>query len=579
MASFCCYRLPPLAEPRGDGLGGYIEERSEIRAFGPERESGFEYVLYVAVSEPREPPWAELLSPVLGTHYFPERSGVGAVIIVRLEGDPDRCFAFTFGTGRFLLRDRRWTRAYGLRIAVNMLCAGATEGEPEDRRIMSTDSTRLTGERRRSRVQSARRATVDAFGLDRFRDVVKGMTVIPVDQVEWGPRVDGSDAIHFSGRYELPDLGTVCQQLDRVYERDDYRHDFGWLDDFKPVTDPQERERLIDHVLEMLQNGYTDDWELAPPDIVDWAEEIQGFRYPASPDGVQWLSLDDYLQQLSANKQRVSRSGMERKLTVVRKDGQEVRPWSLWACLTGELVEEGQTYVLDGGEFWAVEADFLKGLDTQVEALDAGNGGLPFARATDDEASYHHRVADSIGEPAVVLHGDLVHRPEARGAIEVCDVFTKSGRLFHFAWPRTSLSSRVLSHLFWQGQVSAFLLQDYPDFRAEAARKVDAKDARGNIESLSLTSFTPPDYEIVYGIIADWHSRSLARRLPFFSKVSLRATAGELSKRGFHVSCLRIEAQPLQYQPSLPGITTPPRGSSRSRPRKLHSVRQRRVKS
>ena len=79
---------------------------------------------------------------------------------------------------------------------------------------------------------------------------------------------------------------------------------------------------------------------------------------------------------------------------------------------------------------------------------------------------------------------------------------------------------------------------------AEAARATAENDPSflGRfVDSLNFNTPEPRSIEIVYAVIARWNDRTPAEALPFFSKVNLRRTIGELRRVGYNVSFHRIE--------------------------------------
>ena len=154
-----------------------------------------------------------------------------------------------------------------------------------------------------------------------------------------------------------------------------------------------------------------------------------------------------------------------RRVFVLDVEG-ETRPrWSLWSCITGEIDLEGITYVIDAGDFFEVDADYLGSLDRWVDDLDRSTAILPDWDSRDREDIYNQNAAESRGH--LLLDRKTVQLPGST-AVEVCDLLSSDGKLIHV---KRNSGSSDLSHLFSQGVVSATALQDDPDFRALARRR------------------------------------------------------------------------------------------------------------
>jgi uncharacterized protein (TIGR04141 family) len=117
--------------------------------------------LYVVASPAREPDWVELLRAGFGDGVRVGRSPApGAVLIVRVTYRQVAQFlAFTFGVGRFLLKDNAYERKFGLRFALNAMFEGDKRGGTLDpSRLRSVDAKRVAANTVRMRHQTARMA-------------------------------------------------------------------------------------------------------------------------------------------------------------------------------------------------------------------------------------------------------------------------------------------------------------------------------------------------------------------------------------------------------------------------------------
>lgn len=231
----------------------------------------------------------------------------------------------------------------------------------------------------------------------------------------------------------------------------------------------------------------------------------------------------------------------------VDEDGADIRKWSAWDCLFGDLSFEGETYVLDDGDFYLVAQEFLASLDTEVEAIDEWSTELIPWPKLDHEDSYNEAVVMSSSD-FLLLDRRTVRVSAHTSQIEVCDVLTSDRSLVHVKRKRDGSAS--LSHLFAQGLVSAELAVSSPEFRSAASTRIQEAEqnraqATGDESFLGRFGVFDGDavaassLEVVYAIGADWSAGGL-ETLPFFSKITLRNTIDELTGRGFRVAVKRI---------------------------------------
>jgi uncharacterized protein (TIGR04141 family) len=538
------YRLRELTDIDPTDLDQYVDtDEHELAVYGPIDGPDFRAKLYVSSGEPRPPLWADFLCSAFDTAVIPSATFVAAVLVVRLNDPPNAAFAIGFGTiARYLLRNDVYSRAYGLRAALNLAGSSTRPGKRPAGPMVAVETKRHSADTVRTRSQAARATTFEAFDLDQLRDVVGGVTVTARDPETWGTRVTGADALHFSTQHGFNDLGRLCRDVETAHDQEQYRIQFGWLDHFQPVTDPRTLDLLENKVITAINAGQLDDLDLAPPEGVDWTR-IDTFRFHF--DGIRKqrrpeLRLPDLINGV---RQYDGREGVDshllrsRKISALNADGRPEGQWSIWRCLSGELSAEGSSFVLDDGEFWRISGDYLADLNQSIAQIPETAARLPAAVAGDREDAYNRFAVRSLGPHALLLDRVLVRSSRRTTAVELCDILTEDRCLIHV---KRHLGSRDLSHLFSQGRVSAELIQNDRDFRAAAHRKIGETTSDARFNFLDVPDIETASFEVGFAIVHSWRGRPLSEELPFFSKINLRRTAEELQSRGFRVSCTAV---------------------------------------
>lgn len=556
MPALTCYRLTGGAS--SDEFDSFVQvPENETRREQTIIRAGFEAKLYVRPVESKFPSWAEFLNGPFGMYPIEEGAAPSALLLVKLTGRPTAVgkahgpyFALSFGpTGRFLIRNERILRGYGLRTALNVIYPKHTSGATA--RLRAIDSKRHGATVMRARAQASSQVDLESFSVNRHRDLLDRATGTPASD-ELGSTISGSDALSLNVDLEVDDLGKLCRKLDAAYNKTDYREGFHWIDNIRAVSNPSLGKSLETHVLELLQSGQSG-LHLAPPEMLDWSR-IAGFEYkPDAEEGADRLStpelhLPEYLAALGEKKVKsLSTEYLRRaRIAAVDNDGGKTK-WSAWKCLVGEFVHQGRTYLLDEGRFFEVDNRYLSSLNQFVDDLndDKKPGAstaavLPESTHDTAEAAYNERVAASSAD-LLLLDRRTIGIPGSKSTIEICDLLSASGCLIHV---KRHLGSATLSHLFAQGLVSAELLQSSPEFRKRAAEQVakyvaadQKKDQFGFFDAATLRS---SDFEVVYAIVEDWAGATLAESLPFFSKINLREAAINLTARGFKVTVKQV---------------------------------------
>lgn len=545
VGSFCCYRLrDTLGGVTPEDLDDYIDHESEPQVYGPLDFGDFTAKLYVIQSVPHSPSWEGFIRTgfdAVGQLALVTSSGAAVVVAIQPE---NLHFAITFGTlGRFLLRSDAWQREYGLRTALNLIYP-RDEGENFGK-LVALDAKRRGGNTMRSRRQASKATSFEAFDVDKVRDLMGGATGTPCDR-KWGRRVTGGDAFHFDSDIGFAELGKLCRDLEEAHGRDDYTDKFKWIDRIRPILDPALMQTVQDHLLQQLADGDITDLDLAPPEILDWSA-IVGFRYHFDPRKI-WrpeLRLQDYLNGLaSVPGWPEAPDGLEpgdflrrRHVYAVDGDGRTVHKWPIWRCLTGEFNFNGDTYILDEGEVFAVSPDYLSELNEAVAAVRLRTD-IPWPQATPSmsEDEFNRKAAAKI-DAALLMDKQLI-TADLTTPIELCDILTAAGDLIHV---KRHLGSSNLSHLFSQGFVSAQLLQEDKAFRAAAHEKILSLTPDRAFQFFDTASLQTEGFEITYVILASWKGRTPATALPFFSKVNLVRTVQELTSKGFQVSMSAVD--------------------------------------
>lgn len=508
--------------------------------------SVFTATVFVAETVERLPAWATLLSSEFTDVQIPVGVHPSAVLFVRTAETPNQpavTFAFAFGpAGRFMIDPATYVRGYGLKTALNLIYPRNSRDAP---RLRSVDSKRRDTSVLRSRVQSSAEVDFEAFDVSQLRDVLDKAVGQPYDP-KWGQRVQGGDALVLNLPVSAGDLGKLCRDIEKVSRRKDYQAKFAWIDNIQPVSDPPLKEKIEGEIIRRLVSRELDGIDLASPEILNWGS-VSGFRYHFDRKGVGGgvrhpdMRIADYLRGLDHSGQlsSIDVDYLRRSsVYVCDLNGEVSGRWPVWRCLVVEVEFDGETFILDEGELFRVNADYLTNLDRFLESIPTASCTLPTTTVIESEDAYNKGAAKTEGH-LLLDKQNVITVPGKTTPIEVCDLLSTERHLIHV---KRHLSSSTLSHLFAQGLVSAELLQTSPAFREAVQAKVTATaKGRALFAPLFVGGVQPSDWKVVYAVAAEWHGAGL-ERLPFFSKVNLREAYNNLTARGFTVEFSQIQA-------------------------------------
>jgi len=494
---------------------------------------GVNATLYLRTETPKPPSWESFLRPGVPTLAPPENVSSAAVLVIQAPKSK-RWFAFTFGYGRFLLRLEACESDFGLKVTINSV-------DPEQ--LRSIDVRTLEENSVHTRRQTSRDSPLEAFGVDPARDLLRGVTGRPRPERDLGSRLTGAASLALSLPVELQGLPELCGRLFPLMTLTDYKDRFGWIDEFAAVGGA-EIEQLDLELVRRLNRARPAAY-LAPPEALDWTA-VSDFIFSVAPSVLyREVGLADYLQARNGSPTKLDVAALHaEELWAVSDTGDRLQSWTIYQSLLCEIDRAGQRFVLSGGIWYAVSADFGALVDSYVRQVkDAGHLAFPLFQHT-DEAAYNVAARAALaanGLEVALLDHKTVKWTGNDTSIEFCDLMTSAGDLIHI---KRETAATHISHLLNQGLVGGECFVQEPRCRDAVLKKVAALPTK---HAALVRHFAqrpdPRQYKVVYGVIASG-SDPLPASLSFFSKVTLMTTVRRLTALGYAVHMKRIGLTP-----------------------------------
>jgi len=484
--------------------------------------------------KPRQsvPAWVGFVQPVLAEDLSGIRvASASALLLLRTSG---RIFALTFGYGRSMLDLSRIEYQFGLRVALNRI---------DPRQIRSLDTKTFEDLVVSTNTQASKSAELPTFGVDVSRDILRAVTGEPRDQTI-SKRIAGADSLVMGVTATVSELPAICDDLLSAFMADDYKTDFGWIDQLALVRDSASVRALNDLLVEQLRTGTTGSTHMAMPETIDW-EDIDGFKIGGTRSHVyDDLDLDDYLGRIGDERVSITLENLKARFVFIRfgRSGNFDKRWSLYQCLVTEQRLNDRLHVLIEGRWFAVSTTLVEEVDTFAAGLPDARIHLPPAHTGEVEADYNARLALSSPEHLLKLDARIKRPGGASSGIEFCDVLSDEGDLIHV---KRKSRSATLSHLFAQGSVSASTFINDGVFRTEVRQLIEGEVPR---ESLGVWMQLVPSaeeavdrsrYRVTFAVIAN-STREGRDWLPFFSKLNLMQQGRQLTTMGFTIAVARI---------------------------------------
>lgn len=491
-------------------------------------------VLFIGRREPKSPKWQTFLEDGFGPldKYLSRNTANAAVLIAKVGAN---FFALTFGYGRSMLLQSALVRGFGIRAALALI-------DPES--ISSLDSRSVDVTTFFKNMQSNRRVSLYDFGLDTETEMLRGVYGYPDAENDLCSKVLGSEALLINPRTNFAGLRSVLRQCYAAYSSKKYRNRYEFIDNIQAVSDPSIRDEL-DKSLVLAVRTSSATVSLGQPVPVDQSVTA-GFRLSRGKKGDPTLAevgLQTYLSKFrdpskidieTLKKDRVVQIGLDQVTTLAR--------WPVYRWLIYEVALNGESYVLQDGDYYVVAPDFRAKVDADVRRIKQSNLDYPkwTSSSHKDEAAYN-RALQKKNAPSTLLDKKLVTGLGGHSSMELCDVLHYEEDQLHFVHVKKYGGSSVLSHLFSQGLVATEAILDDEAVR----RKLRTWLPNARKPRIPITGVEPTKMTIVFAMAFENRGRkAVVKLLPFFSKLNLRSRASELRKRG-----VKCELATFEYEP------------------------------
>lgn len=487
------------------------------------------------------PSWAKFAEQLINKpiEELQNRSS-SAVLIVRTS---KATIAITFGYGRHLLDMECFVTDFGIKTALNTLNHDT---------LRSIDVITLDEQGVQKKSQASRSTSVDVFGIDISKDLLKGVTGSPRAKVGLFNISGVGTTFSFGKEVKIKDIPTLADQLYSHYKNDYYKKNFAWVDNIRRLEEKKDIDPLNKELLSELKKS-PPNVVISIPEMLDW-DVISGFSFTRSKANIKpTIESSDYFTNLDITS--LSIDSLKRDRLFVFNSTEEDTEYKLYDCIYFEIKKSKQTYILFSGAWYEIAESFVGTIDkilsnikitslefpkvyTWKETITKGKNKNSVVEKIEAEGDYNERTAGEKGY--YVLDKKLVKSGRTTTSIELCDLLTKDSQFIHVKHRKGG--SAGLSHLFAQGNVAAEIMLGDKDFRKAARSVIRKKVSPVIIETVPLEKLDSSKIEIVFLILGE-DSSVIKESLPFFSKVNLTKTYENLTQKGFKVTISGVDKE------------------------------------
>jgi len=481
---------------------------------------------YIKYGKRKFPKWASLFDNIVDFSEIGKTNGVSAALVVKTS---NRFFVLSFGQGgRFLLQASAMESRFGLLVTLNSVAIGS---------LRCIDKQSLDNLESQSRIQSSYETSSDQFGIDVEQDMLKAVVGSPEDK-KLGSRMTGADSLSVSVKTDIANIKLLLDSYLKKFEQDLSDKGYEWVNNISNIKNNPSMIDTLEKVLEqkLQKKDFKNVW-LSIPEIIQW-DIVKGFMFTHGGKVIYTdITMDGFMA--TVNDEKITLELLKnRKVSCADEDHNCVnKSWPVYRCLYAEVNLDDVKYVLNDGDWFRIEPDFVTKTNSNFSNIPFSGLSLPLYNH-EDEGAYNQSVSASMPEEYALLDDkNKVFHGGGHGQIEICDLFSKKKNLIHI---KRYGKSSVLSHLFSQGFVSGQLMQLDADFRAKIKSKLPT-----SFKPLISEDNRPKDQEftITFGVISEDQEEGL--HLPFFSRVNINNTHRILRGYGFNVELLKIKVDPM----------------------------------
>lgn len=516
----------------------YCEDKDILKNFDTLQSISVEDigVLYFGKSHTFPPLWLEnffdsALDNTESKNLFSATSKAIFLTKVQVTENQERIFAIPFGYGWTFLNNGVYEERFGLKVTLNIV-------EPDNLRRIDKKSMSTAPKDTSEQLSKVGPAT--DFGIDIEQDLILSITGKTKDsERNFGKTITGKDSLTLSAKVNLSNIKDFLKLVYKKYEGDEYKTNFGWIDQIQEIKDHKITNDLNMELLNTIKSKNFEKVWMSVPELIDWTN-ISGFSYiNNSSDLKNDIFLTEFISNLSELEQsNLNLEVFNKTISCFSSTNDELKyQWKAFNCLYCEIEDtvKEKTYLLSNGKWYEIENNFAKQINAnykQFRDLSSFVVLPPCAYVNTKENTYNKNVADN-NHNFCCMDMQLIPHGGGYSKIEFCDLYSKDNKIIHV---KHYGGSTVLNHLFSQGVVSGELFLSDKEFREKLNLKLpdDFKIQNTN------TKPNPLDFEIVFGIIS---ASSKPLEIPFFSKVGLRNAKRRLETYGYKVSLQKISVQ------------------------------------
>lgn len=472
---------------------------------------------YSVTLKAKEPKWAAYIKKFYNKNHF-KNQGHGFLLILKTS---ERYFGISFGYGFLALNRANLERNFGIKVAANAI------GKDK---VKAIDSRTIDLVTRQQRVNLSEEASIPDFTIDVDHEWIRLISGKPSDTT-FATTLTGSDSLQINTTTGFEDLPAKCDQIFALFNSNDYKDKFPFLDYFTPIKSDDPLKKELDELLNTAVNNRTNEKiSIALPEaFLDYPRQD---RYKIfcnkaflETEGLSLSLIYKFLDEHPEIDDPLN------KIKIIGLDDQDhptTKANALYDFFVYETDYNKRIYTITAGDWFLIDNDYAATTRKKLREITDSTStlALPDMASGEIEGDYNKRLKQ-VNDSWHLLDCRNVTVEEPHQKVEVCDLLTSDNQ---FLCIKKMHRSSTLSHLFSQGSVSATLLHDSKKYREDVTAKVSL-----NNESDLLN----PQPTFVF-CIATERKGVIADEMFLFSAINLVNHARTITRLGYKVAVAKI---------------------------------------
>ena len=427
----------------------------------------------------------------------------GAILFLENNGHG---YAIVFGNVAHYLDPNGYEYDFGIKTTLN-----ATDAN----KLKSMDSVEPESARR-NRIQAPSVEELSYFDIAENDRVFKKISGTVKDEFKtWFSSLTGSDNARVATQKKANELGSLCDQLYRLYMSDEYKNLFPGFRNICRISDP--------HVIEILNNKLVAAIKeqdqtliLSIPDNLQY-DDFNGIRFGRGKTYSLLLMESFWDHDVDKLSELTWESFRNRHMQLVDDNDIVLKEYPMNRCVIWETELDSMSCHFIDGIWYVVEKEYLTRLNNELSDLFV-ESEFP-DNCHEVESKYNEAVAS--GNPKFVCL-DRTNFSGNGDNIEPCDLYTVIDGSPVFVHVKIGVVSSRLSHLFQQGFNSLDFLWNVNKSAKEKLRSIlRQKIVDENRATEYADALDSAHAKVVYAIICRKDPALGIDALPLFSRITL----------------------------------------------------------